>query len=551
MKKNKLASLVLASAILAQTVLPTIASADEELTQAEQPFEVVDSQEENKVEETEKPKDTTTEEKQEGVNENVEQEKPEIKEEEKVPSNNVDKEKEEKPTNNNKGKQETVKKEQEVKPKNTTEILNKSHEEQVIEVEERQEEIDSAIENNTPLYGYFMSQEESDLVKFFDSRQEYLENLNAIKNKRSDINIIGGIKGTSEEEQKNKLYEDYLNGKYDPSKGYENRFTIYKDGFLLPVKNFKLTGLYTKDKPRLVFEVKKGDKIYAPINSKESKYDKKKKTLELKDGDTKVILTNIDGNKYKDIKAGNVIGKSTDDYMTMYIEKDGTYINPVLLVRNKIEQENQGFFGIPQMYQLDEKWGANPYGSMNISSAACGPSSISMAISYLTGQIQTPDDLTTVLGGASSPHFIDGVGSSFSIFPAAADYYNLNSDTLGNNVNAVVEELKKGRPVVLSMHEGYFTSGGHFVLATGLTKDGKIYVNDPASRLRGEDTYTPEFIASQMKNAFSFYRNGDENKYNEDKPEKVEDNLIACEIVGKSTSSQPVEKIKRIKNGGN
>lgn len=515
MKKNKLASLILASVFLMQTITPSVVKADDFVSDD---YKIIEEKNQDNLEE---PK-VIEEEKQE-VEDNVEKEKP-VEEEKTQPK------KEEKP-------KETIKEE-----KQPEKIIEKSHEEQVQEVQVRQDKIDKAIENNTPLYGYFMSQEESVLVKFFEKRKEQLKQIKNDINKHSDFNVLPNLKGVEEEEKKNDLFLNYLDGEYDPTKGYENKYTLYDGGFLFPSKNFKLIGLYTKDKPRLVLEVKKGEKLYAPINSKEGKFDKEKRTLELKDGKTKVIITNIEANNYKDVKAGNFIGTSENDKISMYVEKDGKFINPILLVRNKIEEESQGFFGIPQMYQIDKKWGAQPYGSMNISSAACGPSSISMAVSHLTGKLQTPEDLTSVLGGATSPHFINGVGSGFTIFPAAAKHYNLKTDTLGNSVDRVVEELKKGRPVVLSLHSGYFTTGGHFVLATGITKDGKIYVNDPASRLRGEDTYTPEFIASQMQNAFSFYKDN-ENTYNEERPEVVKENkVIACKVITEGKKIEAVEK---------
>lgn len=518
MKKNKLASLILASVFLMQTIIPSVVKADDMVIKEIPSTISGDSKiEEKKQDNLEEPK-VIEEEKSQEVEDNVER-----------PKEEVEKSK----------KEETPVVKEEKQPKR---IIEQSHEEQVQEVQVRQNKIDEAIESNTPLYGYFMSQEESVLVKFFEKRKEQLKQIKNDVNKHSDFNVLPNLKGVVDEEKKNDLFLSYLDGEYDPTKGYENKYTLYDGGFLFPSKNFKLTGLYTKDKPRLVLEVKKGEKLYAPINSEEGIFDKEKRTLELKDGKTKVIITNIEANNYKDIKAGNFIGTAENDKISMYIEKDGKFINPILLVRNKIEEESQGFFGIPQMYQIDKKWGAQPYGSMNISSAACGPSSISMAVSYLTGKLQTPEDLTSVLGGATSPHFINGVGSGFTIFPAAAKHYNLKTDTLGNSVNRVVEELKKGRPVVLSLHSGYFTTGGHFVLATGITKDGKIYVNDPASRLRGEDTYTPEFIASQMQNAFSFYKN-EENTYNEEKPKVVnEEKVIACRVITEGEKIEAVEK---------
>ena len=39
--------------------------------------------------------------------------------------------------------------------------------------------------------------------------------------------------------------------------------------------------------------------------------------------------------------------------------------------------------------------------------------------------------------------------------------------------------LSQGKLVVASMGPGTFTRGGHFIVLTGITDDGKIKVNDP------------------------------------------------------------------------
>lgn len=267
MKKNKLASLILASVFLMQTIIPSVVKADDMVIKEIPSTISGDSKiEEKKQDNLEKPK-VIEEEKSQEVEDNVEKPKEEV----------------EKPK-----KEETPVVEEEKQPKR---IIEQSHEEQVQEVQVRQNKIDEAIENNTPLYGYFMSQEESVLVKFFEKRKEQLKQIKNDTNKHSDFNVLPNLKGVEEEEKKNSLFLSYLDGEYDPTKGYENKYTLYDGGFLFPSKNFKLTGLYTKDKPRLVLEVKKGEKLYAPINSEKGIFDKEKRTLELKDGKTKVIIT--------------------------------------------------------------------------------------------------------------------------------------------------------------------------------------------------------------------------------------------------------------------
>lgn len=43
----------------------------------------------------------------------------------------------------------------------------------------------------------------------------------------------------------------------------------------------------------------------------------------------------------------------------------------------------------------------------------------------------------------------------------------------------VLNALKQGKPVICSQTRGIFTGGGHYIVLSGITNDGKIMVNDP------------------------------------------------------------------------
>lgn len=401
------------------------------------------------------------------------------------------------------------------KIKNSDDLDDKSIKESL----DNQKPIDESIKNNKPLYGYFISDDDAKSTKFYQNRLDDLkEMLNVINSKDKIKDYQFG--GEKDEEDKNKGLLEYLEGRYYAPDGFENKYTYYKSGLMMPLKNIVVKSLYKSDNPRVILGSNKGDNIYAPINSSEIKKVGKGYLLEDKEQNIKIYLSGINTKEYKNVKAGQLIGKANGEGVSFYVQKDGKFINPALIIRSELDRQLDGFFGIPNMYQTDKMWANERYGSSSISAGACGPSSISMVLSYLTGELVTPFDQVKNLGGAGSPHFINGVGSSFSIFPTSANQFDVHQKTLGNNVWNVVEELKKGHPVVLSMHQGFFTRGGHFVVASGIDSDGKIYINDPASKARGELKYTPEFIASNMKNAFAFWNKFEENKYSEELPKE-------------------------------
>lgn len=401
---------------------------------------------------------------------------------------------------------------------------DKDFEKNLEEDNERQDILDKSIIDNSPVYGYYLPDDSVRTLKFKADRLSLFEKYKKQINTKDNVKLLE-VKGNKAEEDKNNLFLKYLDGIYDAKDGYESRFKYYKGGLVFPLKKLEVLSLYKESNPRVVLKSKAGENIYAPISAKTVEYNKTKKELTLVDEDQniRVVITNIESKDYINVKAGDVIGKATGDNISFYLEKNKEYINPILSIRTEIDKETDGFLGAPNLYQIDSRWGFRPYGNMNISSAACGPSSLSIAISYITGKLVTPEDVVEKFGGAMSPHFISGVGSSFSIFPAAQAEYDVVVKNIGN-INNAVKELSKGNPVVTSMTPGYFTRAGHFITLTGLSSEGRIYVNDPASQVRGEQTYLPSFIQSQMKGAWSIESPYGQNTYTEKEP-KVEDKL--------------------------
>lgn len=157
---------------------------------------------------------------------------------------------------------------------------------------------------------------------------------------------------------------------------------------------------------------------------------------------------------------------------------------------------------IPHFLQWDKKWGNRRYGNGTISSSACGPTCMAMIISYLTGQIVTPD--MTAAWSMSNGYYVSGSGTSWDFFAGAAKNWNLKSQNAGKDYTSVVQALSNGNPVIASMAPGTFTKGGHFIVLRGVTADGKILVNDPNDNYRTKNYYKREFdlglIVGECKN---------------------------------------------------
>ena len=157
--------------------------------------------------------------------------------------------------------------------------------------------------------------------------------------------------------------------------------------------------------------------------------------------------------------------------------------------------------GIEVMYynQLDERWADIMYGnSSTIGQAGCGPTSMAIVISTLTGKPHDPVELAR--WSAANGHRCEGNGSYHSLIPAAAAAYGLNCD---RNLDAqgIVDALSSGKLVVVIMSKGHFTRGGHFIVLRGVTGEGKILVADPASYGRSEQEWDLSIIMDESNKA--------------------------------------------------
>lgn len=149
----------------------------------------------------------------------------------------------------------------------------------------------------------------------------------------------------------------------------------------------------------------------------------------------------------------------------------------------------EGGIELPYLSQRDKRWANKPYGSETIEQAGCGVVSMTMV---LNGLIPNLDILPPELAEWSyqNGHYVDGVGTAWSLFGALADKYGLKMKNLSrNNPQAILDELAKGHPVVMSLDPGSFINGYHIMVLRGISSDGKIYVSDPWSYEKSQQTW--------------------------------------------------------------
>ena len=135
--------------------------------------------------------------------------------------------------------------------------------------------------------------------------------------------------------------------------------------------------------------------------------------------------------------------------------------------------------GLTYYSQLDGRWKNKMYSSVGsynqtIGSSGCGPTSAAMIVTACKGAI-TPDvmaDLFVKYGYRSANN-----GTYWSAFRAIADEFDIGYKET-SNIDTAISLLRNNNYVVASVGNGLFTTGGHFIVLTGIDGD-TIKVYDP------------------------------------------------------------------------
>lgn len=132
---------------------------------------------------------------------------------------------------------------------------------------------------------------------------------------------------------------------------------------------------------------------------------------------------------------------------------------------------------VPLYDQTDYPY--TPYGNYGtIASHGCGITCLSMVATYLTDDVSlTPEALAEQFGHYNTAH-----GSYLILFEDSAEVLGLPFQERTYSERDVIEALANGQVVVALQSRGLFTSGGHFIVLTGINEEGLITVNDPNGR---------------------------------------------------------------------
>ncbi len=175
-----------------------------------------------------------------------------------------------------------------------------------------------------------------------------------------------------------------------------------------------------------------------------------------------------------------------------FVESDGNYENYEGIVFV------DGSTPVVYFSQLDSRWATLPYGTDDIGGYGCGPTSMAIVISTLTGT--TYDPVFMANWAYQNGFWAKGSGSYHSLIPESAKAFGLSvTGATASEGQRIVDALSKGKLVVAIMGKGHFTTSGHFMVLRGVTSDGKILIADPASQSKSQQSWELSIILNEAR----------------------------------------------------
>jgi hypothetical protein len=184
------------------------------------------------------------------------------------------------------------------------------------------------------------------------------------------------------------------------------------------------------------------------------------------------------------------------DFVENYAKRDA-YIGKPIDLSNDYQSGT-----VPLFMQWDKRWGYDLYGDSMIGLAGCGPTCMTMAYIYYTGDLEMNPRKMSELAQEKGYHTQEG--TSWSFWTAGAADLGMRGETVSLDENVMKSVLDSGGLLILSMSAGDFTTGGHYILIRGYDENG-FYVNDPNRRKNSEKQWDFETLQTQIKNLWAIY----------------------------------------------
>lgn len=146
----------------------------------------------------------------------------------------------------------------------------------------------------------------------------------------------------------------------------------------------------------------------------------------------------------------------------------------------------------------------------SLKARGCGPTSMAMVATQLTGKRYLPTTLADM--SRKWGHSVEA-GTSWSFFPKAASEFSMSNSVKSPSVTGMRSAIQSGEPIIISgrrskygKNDSPFTTGGHFVVGVGTEGNSKILINDPRGSSYSK-AYDINKVANEARQVWQFKYN--------------------------------------------
>ncbi len=185
----------------------------------------------------------------------------------------------------------------------------------------------------------------------------------------------------------------------------------------------------------------------------------------------------------------------TEDFVASY---------PLLKDKNEAYsiEEYKNCASVPYLLQWDKRWGYEDYAGSIMALSGCGPVCLSMVAVYLLGDTALTPSYIAEFAEKEGYATINN-GTKWTLMSEGAKKLGLISEELPLHKETMINAVKGGKPIILIMGAGDFTTSGHFIVLTDYDDEG-FTVLDPNSKTRSSQKWTYERIENQIRNIWSY-----------------------------------------------
>ena len=157
---------------------------------------------------------------------------------------------------------------------------------------------------------------------------------------------------------------------------------------------------------------------------------------------------------------------------------------------------------MPHLYQTDPLWANEPYAGSNIRIAGCGPTSLSMVYTYLTGK--TDLDPVAMASFAEEHNFAPTGATEWRFMTDGAAAIGLRSTPVAPSRASIASALDAGMPIICCLTPGDFTTVGHFLVIKGMDSRGMVEIHDPNSPYNSAKRWPISQVLPQIEALWAF-----------------------------------------------